>query len=114
MLKDDFLANKALLLTLIIVIVFMSTYYWYKYREIQNKKDIYQSKGVANMCPDYWLVRGENKCENTQKIGKCNLDGTLKDFSQEYYKDAKAKCVWSKYCKAPWEHVDNLCGDYKF
>ena len=112
MFKDDFMANKALLLTQIIIIVFMGTYYWYRYREIQNKRDLYQDKGIASMCPDTWIVKGENKCQNDKNIGRCNLGKNIKDFSAEYYKDPKAKCVWSKYCKAPWQHIDNLCSDY--
>ena len=120
--KNDFINgvknNKELIGTLLVIFVIMGTYYWHVYSEYKKTKDQYQKARVAAICPDYWENISDGKsntqrCKNVKKIGRCNLLDTnnIKDFSAELYEDPIAKCKWSKYCRAPWEGVSNLCAD---
>ena len=79
---------------------------------MQKKKDIYQDKKIANVCPDYWQniskKDGDQLCLNVHKLGKYNL-GTAKDFGKELYKDPINKCKFAKLARISWEGIDHLC-----
>ena len=99
-----------------ILIVAISTNFWYQYREWKKMQDSFQKARIANVCPDYWenVGDGQNKtqvCKNVKKIGRCNITDETKDFGVDLYKDPIAKCKWSKYCDAPWEGISHLCAD---
>lgn len=114
--------NKALISTLILVFVIMGTYYWYVYSEYKKEQDRYQKARIAGVCPDYWENVGDGtkitlKCKNVKKIGRCNItdSNNEKNFDNELYTNKEngdlAKCKWSKYCRAPWEGISDLCAD---
>ena len=60
-------------------------------------------------CPNMWVKKGKNKCENVLGIGnkKCNR---VIDFNNSEYKDPRSKCRWAKYtCNVDWDGYDKLC-----
>tara|TARA_Y100000389_G_C17313142_1_gene439030 strand:+ start:365 stop:748 length:384 start_codon:yes stop_codon:yes gene_type:complete len=106
--------QQALFFTIVIVVI--STIFWYQYREWKKVQDSFQKARIANVCPDYWENVGDGKnktqvCKNVKKIGRCNITDETKDFGVDLYKDPVAKCKWSKYCDAPWEGISHLCAD---
>lgn len=106
--------NPALAVVLLVILVCYGTYVWHVYREMQKKKDIYQEKKIANVCPDYWQniskKDGDQLCLNVHKLGKYNL-GKAKDFGKELYKDPINKCKFAKLARISWEGIDHLCAD---
>jgi hypothetical protein len=122
--SEDINKNYELVLVIVIIFIVMATYYFYLWREYKKETDTYQVKKEITLCPDYWtLLEHKNipgqqavvKCQNTKKIGGCNMNSP-KDFgSKLYFGDTfeknVAKCKWSKYCNAPWEGIDHLCAD---
>ena len=112
--------NIELVAVLLFVCLAMGGYYFFLYREYNKTKNTYEAKKIVPFCPDYWSVTDSSNldsdnpkilCRNEKQIGRCNLDGTPKDFSSELYKDDIIKCKWSKYCNSPWEGIDHLCAD---
>ena len=122
MLKEQFEKNQFLVGLLVIIFVVMGTYYYYEFKELNKQQKKYQKARIANVCPDYWENSGDGKkkthrCRNVHNIGICNTtpESNEKNFGMPLYQNEtdgpKAKCHWSKYCKAPWEGYDHLCSE---
>jgi hypothetical protein len=66
---------------------------------------------ISSPCPDYWL-NVEGKCENTHKLGTCNIptptEPNAKDFDVDAYNGSGgicAKYTWAKACGITWDGI---------
>lgn len=71
---------------------------------------IYKSKTSSKYppeiaeCPDYWDSTGPNKCRNTLKVGKCDVEDM--DFNDPKYSGPTGlaeKCRWANSCGLVWD-----------
>ena len=63
-------------------------------------------------CPDYWINKGNQKCENRQGLGNGSCDGE-QNFSAKKYqgmKGRKEKCDFAKKCEIEWDGLTNVKG----
>ena len=73
---------------------------------IYNSKTSTQYPPEIAECPDYWESTGPNKCRNTLKVGKCDVDNM--DFNDPKYSGPTGlaeKCKWANSCGLVWDGI---------
>jgi hypothetical protein len=99
-----------------VLFLYILVYYYRQYtRYNTNIKKGNDFKRVITDCPDYWIMEGDKKCRNHNRLGRCltSENGGVMDFNTDYFNNPQtgnyAKCRWTKKCNLSWEGIDDIC-----
>ena len=63
-------------------------------------------------CPDYWVNKGGQKCENRPGLGNGTCVGEHNFSAKKYQgmKGRKERCKFAKLCEIEWDGLTNVKG----
>ena len=95
--KSTYNSDTVLIVVGVLGLIFIIIYIYNSYQQLKTIPT-HTGNAIGASCPDYWDSIGNNKCQNSKKIGSCSkIDGAdVMDFSGDPFTNINtgsyAKC----------------------